>query len=123
MTFKSSINEATSQITISDGVNSLVLQTADGVAATGAIKFASTLLDVPALPEFLAFTPFKIRFLADGGAQLVKEGRGAVSFNKDNYEDLISSISTTINQCTDKLRIRGGARPGLPSAGAGEPIS
>jgi hypothetical protein len=123
MDFTGSINEATSQVTISNGTEKLVLQTADGVKASEAVKFASALLDVSALPEFIAFSPFRIRFAATGGAQLTKEGQGAISFNKDNYEDLISIINTTINQCTDKLRIRGGARAGVNGTRTQEPVS
>jgi hypothetical protein len=122
MDFSSRINEATSTVTILNGAEKIVLATADGVKASEAVKFTSTLLDTPALPEFLSFSPFRIRFAADGGAQLIKEGFGAISFGKTNYEDLITIINTAINQCTDKLRIRGGARAGLSAYNPPDPI-
>jgi hypothetical protein len=121
MNFSGSINEAQSTISITTGAESLTLATADGVKASEAVKFASTLLDISALPEFLSFSPFRVRFLADGGAQLIKEGFGAISFNKETYEDLITVINSTIDQCTDKLRIRGGARAGLSSYNPPDP--
>ena len=119
--FKSQVNEAASTVTIMNGVERLVLATADGPKASEAVKFASQLLDTSVLPEFLSFSPFRIRFTADGGAQLVKEGAGAVSFGKATYEDLITIINMTIDQCTDALRIRGGARAGLSAYNPPDP--
>ena len=119
--FQSQVNEAASTVTIFNGTEKLVLATADNVKATEAVKFASTLLDTAVLPEFLSFSPFRVRFTAEGGAQLVKEGAGAVSFDKASYEDLITIINVTIDQCTDALRIRGGARAGLSSYNPPDP--
>ena len=119
--FQSQVNESASTVTIVNGTEKLVLATADGPKACEAVKFASSLLDTAVLPEFLAFSPFRIRFAADGGAQLVKEGSGAVSFDKTSYEDLITIINMTIGQCTDALRIRGGARAGLSSYNPPDP--
>lgn len=120
--FSSQVNEAASTVTIMNGTEKLVLATADNVKSSEAIKFAASLLDTSVLPEFLSFSPFKVRFTADGGAQLAKEGMGSVSFNKETYEDLITIINMTINQCTDALRIRGGARAGLSSYNPADPI-
>lgn len=120
--FQSQVNEATSTVTVSNGTEKLVLATADGAKASEAIKFAASLLDVSALPEHITFSPFRVRFMADGGAQLVKEGAGAISFNKDSYEDLITIVNMTIAQCADALRIRGGARAGLSSYNPPDPI-
>jgi len=119
--FQSQVNEAASTVTIFNGTEKLVLATADGLKASEAVKFASSLLDTPVLPEFLSFSPFRVRFTADGGAQLVKEGSGAVSFTKATYEDLITIINMTIGQCTDALRIRGGARAGLSAYNPPDP--
>ena len=119
--FQSQINEAASTVTIFNGTEKLVLATADGAKASEAIKFAASLLDTSVLPEFLSFSPFRVRFTADGGAQLVKEGAGAVSFNKETYEDLITIVNMTIGQCTDALRIRGGARAGLSNYNPPDP--
>ena len=120
--FSSLVNEAASTVTIVNGAEKIVLATADGDRASQAIKFASDLLDTPVLPEFLAFSPFRIRFTADGGAALEKEGSGSVSFNKATYEDLITVVNMTIAQCSDALRIRGGARAGLSSYNPPDPI-
>jgi len=119
--FQSQVNEAASTVTIMNGTEKLVLATADGARVAEAIKFASTLLDTPVLPEFLSFSPFRVRFPAEGGAQLVKEGAGAISFDKDSYEDLITVVTMTIGQCSDALRIRGGARAGLSAYNTPDP--
>ena len=120
--FSSQINEAASTVVIMNGAEKLVLATADNVKAAESIKFASTLLDTSVLPEFLSFSPFRIRFTAEGGAQLMKEGAGAISFNKATYEDLITIINMTIDQCSDALRIRGGARAGISSYNPADPV-
>ena len=119
--FSSLVNEAASTVTIMHGTEKLVLATADGPKASEAVKFAASLLDTSVLPEFLSFSPFRVRFLADGGAQLTKEGAGAISFGKASYEDLITIINMTIAQCADALRIRGGARAGLSSYNPPDP--
>lgn len=120
--FSSQVNEAASTVTIFNGTEKLVLATADGAKASEAVKFASSLLDTSVLPEFLSFSPFRVRFSADGGAVLTKEGAGEISFGKTTYEDLITIINMTIAQCTDALRIRGGARAGLSSYNPPDPI-
>lgn len=120
--FNSQVNEAASTVTIMRDSEKLTLATADGAKASEAINMGASCLDMSALPEYLPFTPFRIRFTPDGGAQLVKEGMGSVSFNKETYEDLITIINMTINQCTDALRIRGGARAGLSSYNPADPI-
>ena len=120
--YTSQVNEAASTITILLRAEKLVLATADGAKATEAIKFAAGLLDTPVLPEVLSFGLFKVRFTEDGGAHFIKENGGWVSFNKATYEDLITIINMTIGQCTDALRIRGGARAGVRMAGPGDPV-
>lgn len=120
--FSSQINEAASTVVIMNGAEKLVLATADGAKASEAIKFAAGWLDVKALPEYLPFSPFRVYFPAEGGARLVKETAGSISFNKATYEDLITIINMTIDQCSDALRIRGGARAGISSYNPADPI-
>lgn len=119
--FNSQVNEAASTVSIMRGSEKLTLATADGAKASEAIKMGASCLDMSALPEYLPFTPFKVRFAADGGAALEKEGAGSVSFNKATYEDLITIVNMTIAQCTDALRIRGGARAGLSNYNPPDP--
>lgn len=121
--FSSQINEAASTVTITRDSEKLVLATADGAKASEAVNKGASCLNLKALPEYLSFSPFRVRFTPSGdGAQLEKEGQGAVSFDKASYEDLITIINMTINQCTDALRIRGGARAGLSSYNPPDPI-
>lgn len=122
MKFKAQINEAAGSVTIFNDAEKLTLANADGTTASEAIKFASDLLSTKVLPEHISFNMFKVNFKASGGAELVKSGNGAISFDRSTYEDLISTIGTAINQCTDKLRIRGGARPGVSSYNPPDPI-
>lgn len=119
--YSSQVNEAASTVDIMRGSEKLTLATADGGQASLAINMGASCLDLPALPEYLPFTPFRIRFADDGGAALEKDGAGSISFNKATYEDLITIVIMTIAQCTDALRIRGGARAGLSSYNPPDP--
>jgi len=119
--YTSQVNEAASTVTIMLRAEKLTLATADGAKASDAVNMGASCLDMSALPEYLPFTPFRVRFAADGGAALEKEGAGSVSFNKATYEDLITIINMTIGQCTDALRIRGGARAGLSNYNPPDP--
>lgn len=120
--YSSQVNEAASTVVIMRGAEKLTLATADGAKASEALMMSASCLDMTVLPEYLSFTPFRIRFADDGGAALEKDGAGSVSFNKATYEDLITIINMTIAQCTDALRIRGGARAGLSSYNPPDPI-
>lgn len=119
--FTAAINEATSTIRVTRDKDTLLLATAEGVAAKSAVMMASSMFDVPVMPEYVSYSPFKLHFLPDGTTRLEKP-EGGVFFGKVDYEDLINIIDMAIVSCADALRIRGGARAGVKMSGPGDPI-
>ena len=119
--FTASINEANSTITITRGADKLKISTAEGTIAKNATNMAASFFDVPVMPEYVSYSPFKLHFLPDGTTRLEKP-EGGVFFGKADYEDLINIIDMSVVSCADSLRIRGGARAGVKVSGPGDPI-
>lgn len=119
--FEASTNEVTSTIVISRGTDKLAINPANGAKAKEAVKMASSMFTVKAMPEFVAFSPFKLHFMADGGTRL-ETPDGGVAFGVEDYEDLIKIIDISVIACADSLRLRGGARAGVRPSGPGEPV-
>lgn len=119
--FTATVNEANSTILITRDTDALRLSTAEGAVAKSAVMMASGMFDVPVMPEYVAYSPFKLHFLPDGTTRLEKP-EGGVFFGKADYEDLINIIDMSVVSCADSLRIRGGARAGVKMAGPGDPI-
>jgi hypothetical protein len=118
--FTASIHESTSTIVVTRQTDTLRLSTAECATAKSAVMMASSMFDVPVMPEYVAYTPFKLHFLPDGTTRLEKP-EGGVFFGKADYEDLIQIIDMAVVSCADSLRIRGGARAGVRQSGPGDP--
>ena len=119
--FTAHLNEATSAITLFNGVEKITFQTGEAQQVKNAIKFAASLLNSPVLPNVIRFSPFSVRFTEDGGAVLARE-TGGLSFSRATYEDLIKLIDMSVNRVADHLKIRGGPRPGVSSVRMPDPI-
>ena len=119
--FTSNTNEFAGTVVITRDQDKLVLATADAVVAKQAINMAAGMFDVPVMPEYVSYSPFKLHFLPDGRTRLEKP-EGGVFFSKADYEDLVNIIDMSVVSCADSLRLQGGARAGKRGPGPGEPV-
>lgn len=119
--FTATINEFQGVVQVSRDTDVLSLYAAEGVTAKAALAFAAAMFDVPVMPEYVAYSPFRLHFLPDGRTRLEKP-EGGVFFGRADYEDLVNVIDMCVVSIADRLRLQGGARAGKAMPGPGDPI-
>ena len=119
--FTADVNPHTSLIVLRRGSEAMSIHTGEGANAKSAISMGASLFNIPVLPEYVSFSPFKLHFLPDGATRLEKP-EGGVSFSQADYEDLIDLIQMSVVACSDTLRLSGGARAGGKMPGSPDPI-
>lgn len=120
--FSADTNPQMGSIVVYRDSDKLPFYAADGATAKHAVKQTSQFFNVPVMPEYVSYSPFKVHFLPSGETRLEK-AEGGVPFSRADYEDLISIIDMSVTACMDNLRLGGGARPGVRMPGPGEPVS
>lgn len=120
--FSADINPQAGTIIVFREAEKLMFYTADGATAKNAVKQTSQFFNIPVMPEYVSYSPFKVHFLPSGETRLEK-AEGGVTFGRADFEDLISIIDMSVNACADILRLSGGARAGVRMPGPGEPAS
>lgn len=119
--FTANTNEFAGTIVISRDGENLSLFTGEGAVAKKAINFAADMFSVEVMPEYVAYSPFRLHFLPDGRTRLEKP-EGGVFFGREDYEELVNLIDMCVVSIADRLRLQGGARAGKAMPGPGDPI-
>ena len=120
--FTADLNPNAGTIMLSRDKERLTFYAAEGATAKKAVAQTAQFFDVPVMPEFVSYSPFKVHFLPSGETRLEK-AEGGVTFGRADYEDLVQIIDQSIVACADTLRLQGGARAGVRMPGPGEPVS